>query len=341
MQKDKREITIALLLISLTLICVVIGFVNSKRTASMVKGQVNGSLSDSLKHDQVMVLAFEGPIYDTFQTKSPFKSALNAASLKEELLKAKEDDSVKAVLIRFNSPGGTVAASQEIYQLVRDLRKDKKAVVISMSDVCASGCYYISSAADAIVANPGTLTGSIGVIMQGLNYKGLFEKFGVRDQTFKAGKFKDLGSGARDLTPEERQVMQNLLDDTYDQFLSDIVDGRKMDRAKLEKLAQGLIYTGRKAQEAGLVDYLGSYEDAKKITLDILKDKYGYKRISSLKFNENWEKKKISGLEEILDLGFGSKANSTSQLENKLNQILSDKQEPFAQSKFQMFYLLQ
>lgn len=310
LSNNSKESTIVILLISFCLISALIGFFGIKRNCPLVQDEGKSAITDSLKNDEIAVIAFEGPIFDTFQAKTPFKSGINLAELKDELKKAKDKDNIKAVILRLNSPGGTVAASQEIYQLILNLRKSKKPVIVSMSDVCASGCYYIASAANSIVANPGTLTGSIGVISQGLNYKGLMQKFGVYDQTFKAGKFKDLGSGMRDLSLEERQVMQSLLDDSYDQFLSDIVSSRKIDRAKLEKLAQGLIYTGRTAKKAGLVDHLGTYEDSKKICLEILKNQYHYKRISSIRFNENLSKNKLSRIEEFFDFGLSNKMSS-------------------------------
>ena len=181
--------------------------------------------------------------------------------------------------------------------------------MVSMSDVCASGCYYIASAADRIVANKGSLTGSIGVISQGLNYKGLFEKLGLRDQTFKAGKFKDMGNGARDINPEESKIYQALIDNSYKQFLEDIHFARGIEMEKLEKIAQGLIYTGEQALEVNLVDELGTYDDAKLATLALLK-KAGHENLDSYDFDELWNKSKIKTFEDIFDINpFSSLTN--------------------------------
>ncbi len=309
--KINKENLIALILIVFCSLALFIGYTKPEEQATT-------GLVDNLPRDRVMVTGLEGVIYDSFHSKSAFTTLYNVANLKKDLNKAIEDPHVKAVLLRVNSPGGTVSASQDVYQLIKKLQALKKPVVISMSDVCASGCYYIASAADAIVANKGTITGSIGVISQGLNYKGLMDKLGVTDQTFKAGKFKDMGSPLRELGEEEKQILHNLLMDSYDQFLNDISSSRKMDRENLDKLAEGLIYTGRQALNVKLIDALGSYEDAKELTLTILKDKYDYKRTSSLKFDETFKQKTLSGFENLFDLGL-------SQLSSKLGLNLSPK----------------
>lgn len=170
----------------------------------------------------------------------------------------------KVLLLRINSPGGTAAASQAVYDEIMRLKKDKGVkVVASMGDVCASGGYLIAAAADRIVANPATMTGSIGVIIQLMNYEGLFGKIGVRGLTIKAGKLKDMGSAERAITREERQIFQAMVDDIYDLFLTSVAQGRKWNVAKLRPLAEGRIYTGRQAHAAGLVDALGNIEVAK------------------------------------------------------------------------------
>lgn len=173
-----------------------------------------------------------------------------------------------------------------------------------MADICASGCYYISSAANKIVANRGTITGSIGVISQGLNFKGLFDRWGIADQTMKSGKYKDMGSGQRVMTAEERAIYQALLDSSYKQFLDDVEKSRGIPRDKLEKIAQGLIYTGVQALEVGLVDQLGTYRDSEMIVKELLKTEYGYKAADNLKFDETWSHSSVSKLQELLDFGF-------------------------------------
>ncbi len=304
----KRESIIAATLVVFCLLSLVIGLFLLKKNTDLTKDDKR-RLVTSLSSDRIVVIGLEGVIFDSFRSRSAFKNILNVAYVKKELDKALEDPHTKAVLLRMNSPGGTVAASQEIYQAVQKLKTANKPVLVSMSDVCASGCYYIASAANYIVANPGTITGSIGVISSGLNFKGLLDKLGIVDQTFKAGKFKDLGSPSRVLSEDEKKILNDLLLDSYDQFLDDIEKGRDIEREKLEELAQGLVYTGRQALAVGLVDELGTYEDSKLAMKKLLKEKYSYSRADGIKFEETWKATKLSSFDDIFDLGM-SKAFS-------------------------------
>jgi len=183
----------------------------------------------------------------------------------EEITKTLVDygkrDDIKAVILRINSPGGAVGPSQEIYSEVLRLKKKKK-VVASMGTVAASGGYYIASAADSIVANPGTITGSIGVIVEFMNFEGLLSKLGLRGDVIKSGKFKDTGSPFKDMTPAERKYMQVLIDDVHDQFIEAVATGRGMDKEEVRKLSDGRIFTGKQALKEGLIDSLGSLTDA-------------------------------------------------------------------------------
>lgn len=189
---------------------------------------------------------------------------LDSRKVIEELKRYSKDSSVKAVVLRVDSPGGGVAPAQEIYEEVIKL-KAKKKVVVSMGSVAASGGYYISSPADKIVANAGTLTGSIGVIMELPNFEGLMEKIGVKTQIIKSGKHKDIASAFRSMTEEERKILQTLLDDVHDQFIRAVSDSRGMEYETIKELADGRIFTGRKAKELGLVDELGNLEYAIKL----------------------------------------------------------------------------
>jgi protease-4 len=179
----------------------------------------------------------------------------------EQLRKFSKDDSVKAIVLRINSPGGGVGPSQEIYEEVRKL-KGKKVVVASMGALAASGGYYIACAAQKIYANPGTITGSIGVIMQFVNVKDLIEKIGLKGMVVKSGVFKDIGSPVRDMKPEERELLQGVIDNVHSQFIGAVAEGRKMDREKVAKIADGRIFSGEQAKALGLVDALGNLEDA-------------------------------------------------------------------------------
>lgn len=176
----------------------------------------------------------------------------------------RDDPSVKALVLRINTPGGSVAPVQEIH---RELTKLKKPIVASMGGTAASGGYYIASAADTIVANPGTLTGSIGVIMQFTKMKGLYEKIGLEQQIIKSGQFKDAGSIFRDLTEAEKDILQGTVDDVYNQFVDAIFESREkhLTRDEIVKLADGRIFSGKQAQTHKLVDKLGNLQDAIKI----------------------------------------------------------------------------
>jgi protease-4 len=187
----------------------------------------------------------------------------------DQLDRMRRDPTVKAVVIRLDSPGGGVAASQEIYDAVRRVHDEGKPVVASMAGVAASGAYYVACAADSIVANPGTLTGSIGVIMSFPNTEELFRKVGVKFETIKTGKFKDVGSMWRPMTEDERNLLQEVLGNVYDQFIEAIVEGRGMAKEDILPYADGRIFSGDQALDYGFVDRLGSLEDAIEMASDM------------------------------------------------------------------------
>ncbi|MBY0276545.1 signal peptide peptidase SppA [Candidatus Binatia bacterium] len=182
----------------------------------------------------------------------------------ETLDDLQDDQRFAAVVVRINSPGGAVAPSQEMYDAVRRLGQ-KKPVIASLGSVAASGGYYVASAADTIVASPGTLTGSIGVIMSLTNVRGLMEKLGVEATIVTAGKWKDTGSPFRAVTPEERAMLQKMADQVHTQFIDAVAAGRKLDQAKVREIGNGRVYTGEEAKQIGLVDELGGLEDAVRI----------------------------------------------------------------------------
>jgi protease-4 len=173
----------------------------------------------------------------------------------------REDEAIKAIVLRVESPGGVVGPSQEIYQEVRKTVPTKK-VVASMGAVAASGGYYVAAAADGIIANPGTITGSIGVIMGYTNFEKLLEKIGLTPVVIKSGEYKDMGSPTRKMTPQEEEALQYFVDQTHNQFVKAIAEGRDMDLGLVASLADGRIYTGEEAMKNGLVDRLGNLEDA-------------------------------------------------------------------------------
>jgi protease-4 len=182
--------------------------------------------------------------------------------LVRELKAHRDNPLVKAVVLRINSPGGVVAPTQELHAAVMRLRESGKPVVASLGAVAASGGYYVAVAADKIYANPGTLTGSIGVIFQIPNLDGLMKKVGVDYVVVKAGRYKDIGNIARVMTPEERRILQSLLDDVHAQFISAVAAGRKLDRAQVLGFADGRIVSGAQAKELHMVDALGGLEEA-------------------------------------------------------------------------------
>jgi protease-4 len=179
----------------------------------------------------------------------------------KQLDRYRDDASVKAIVLRINSPGGAVGPAQEILREVEKVRAKKK-IVASLGTVAASGGYYIASGANLIMANRGTATGSIGVIIQFTNVEGLAKKVGLDFFNLKAGRYKDVGSPFRPMTPEDKAYLQGLLDNIYQQFLSDVARNRKIPLAKLKTLAEGRIYSGEEAKQVGLVDAFGNLPDA-------------------------------------------------------------------------------
>ncbi len=179
----------------------------------------------------------------------------------EEIKEYVKNPSVKAIVLRIDSPGGAVAPSQEIYEEVRKAVAKKK-VLVSMGSVAASGGYYIASPATRIIANPGTLTGSIGVIMEIPNITGLMDKLGIKTEVVKSGKHKDMASIFRGIGKEEREILQGVLDNVHTQFIKAVAEGRKMLPSDVEKIADGRVFTGEQALKVGLIDELGNLEDA-------------------------------------------------------------------------------
>ncbi len=208
--------------------------------------------------DRVAVLKIKGVI-------------VNPLPVVRKLERLREDKSVKALVLRVDSPGGSVGASQEIYRAIEKFRQSGKPVVVSMGNVAASGGYYISAPANYIYANPGTITGSIGVIIQHVAYKELLEKIGIKATAIKTGKFKDTLNPFRELTEEEKQYLMNTINDAYEQFIRDILKyrGQKISEERLREIADGRVFTGERAKELGLVDELGGLEDAIKKAKDL------------------------------------------------------------------------
>ncbi|SHK50853.1 signal peptide peptidase SppA [Desulforamulus aeronauticus] len=223
--------------------------------------------------EQIAVIHIEGPIMSTEPGGFGATGVAAADRIVADLKEARENPNIKAVILKLNTGGGTVVGSDEIGREVDRVKKAGKKVVASMGEMAASGGYWISCKADKIVANPGTFTGSIGVIMQLTKMKGLYDKLGVEMYNFKTGPHKDMGATNRDVTPEEQEIFQGLVNDTYEDFVKVVADGRKMDVDRVRQLADGRIYTGKQAKELGLVDELGDFTTAVKVTADLAKIK--------------------------------------------------------------------
>jgi protease-4 len=226
---------------------------NASRESSVLPGPV-------LSRSKVALIDISGVITSS---QGVSRGVTSARSVVLQLENYGEDESVKAVVLRIDSPGGTVVAAQEVYSAIKRLQEERgKVVVASMADIAASGGYYIACAADHIVASPGTLTGSIGVIMEFPNLEGLFGKIGVRTTTIKSGKFKDTGSASRQMTAEERALLQELLDDVHEQFIESVRVSRGLPADEVVALADGRIFTGKQAHRLGLVDETGDLRKA-------------------------------------------------------------------------------
>lgn len=205
-------------------------------------------------------------IYGSIQTESSrnfFGFTYGGAdAIVKKIKRLRKNEMVKAIVVRVNSPGGTVAASQEILSEIKEAARDGKKVVVSMADMAASGGYYVSCGADRIFADQGTITGSIGVFVGNLNITGLAEKIGVDMNIIKSGKHKDILSPWREMTGEERELLRETVSEVYEQFLDEVSEGRGIPKKELRPIADGRIFTGERAKELGLVDELGGLQDA-------------------------------------------------------------------------------
>ena len=252
-------------------------------------------LSCAFTGDKIAVIPLSGSIMAE-STSLFYGPVITPDLVKEQLNRAQQDMAVKAIVLRIESPGGLVAPCQEILGEIEEVKRSKP-IIVSMGSMAASGGYYISAKADKIVALPGTLTGSIGVISQIPNVKGLYEKLGIEIQTFKGGKYKDMYSGLRELTPEEKEIMQEMTDEYYEQFVEVVAEGRGLSKQEVRELATGQLYIGTEAKELGLIDELGGLDTA----IDLAADLAGVEAPSV----EYYMPKRTSLLESLLGLDLG------------------------------------
>lgn len=227
--------------------------------------------------DKVLLMDISGMIFDKEEQDLIGLKTMPrlTARIKEELDKASEDEKVKAVVLRINSPGGTVTTCDIINHEIRNFKKKTgKVVVAELMDVAASGGYYIAVASDRIAAHPTSITGSIGVVAYMVNASGLMEKIGIANETIKSGDKKDIGSPLRPMTPEERDILQGIINNLYNRFLDAVAEGRKaIPRDELKKIADGRIYTAEQALGLKLIDRIGYLDDA----IEIAKNEVGIK----------------------------------------------------------------
>jgi len=240
-RKNDFLIGVIIVVITLLLILVIVNIKSQENTSDFINISSGGK--------KIGVINLYGTIY-------------SSASIVKDIEFYQEHTSIKAVIIRVDSPGGVIGASQEIYNAIRRMRESGKPTIVSMGNVAASGAYYASCGADTIIANPGTTTGSIGVIAEIVNMKELLNKIGITFQVVKSGRFKDTGSPYRELNEADRRYLQSWVDDAFDQFVDVVVKERKLSRNEVLKIADGRVFTGRQAWDKGLVDILGDFQTA-------------------------------------------------------------------------------
>jgi protease-4 len=251
-------------------VMIVIGVVVVLSLAGLAFIGVGGKgRTKTVQHDKIAIIYVEGVIIGGRGQSNLLMEQGGTDQVIKQIHEARDDESVKAVVLRINSPGGSAAASQELGEEIKKLRTDNdengrkgKIVVTSMGDVAASGGYWLAACTDKIYANPTTMTGSIGVYMPYANWEELYKKIGISQEKIKSGPHKDIMSPERQMTSEERGIIQVMVDDIYNQFVEVVAQGRKMDTAQVRKLADGRIYTGNQAKQLGLVDELGNMYDA-------------------------------------------------------------------------------
>ncbi|HAO5914941.1 TPA: signal peptide peptidase SppA [Listeria monocytogenes] len=236
-------------------------------------GELTETVIEEGGNDTIAVLSVDGTIQDTGDSGSLFSEAgYNHSFFMQQLEQVRNDDNIQGVLLYVNSPGGGVMESAQIRDKILQIQKERNIpFYVSMGSMAASGGYYISAPADKIFASKETLTGSLGVIMQGYDYSELMKKLGVSDNTIKSGEYKDIMSGTRPMTEDEKKIMQSMIDDSYNEFVKVVAQGRGMTVEQVRKIADGRIYDGRQAKENGLIDEFGYQEDA----LEALKKEQG------------------------------------------------------------------
>ncbi len=278
----------AKIIIILCIVCLITGFITVDTDKSYYSSNKKGIHYIFESTNKVAVIELDGAIASSAES-SFFSNEADASSMLKSLRAAKEDSDISGIILKINSPGGTVAMSQSIYNQIIDTRKNKPVISV-LDDVAASGGYYIASASDRIIAQDGTLTGSIGVILSFMDYHNLLtNKLDISPVVIKSGKYKDIGSGSRQMTYEEKELMQNIFNDSYNQFLDAIRNGRVnrednysayktiLTEDILKSNADGRVFTGRQAKQLGFVDETGDMDTAKEMISSMIQEKYNNK----------------------------------------------------------------
>lgn len=279
MNNKNKLFTVVLILCVISLLLGILSPVNKKIQSKKNSVSIKEIVA---QNNKIAVIELNGVISSESE-KNVFVEENSSLVALSALNSAEDDKNVKGVILRINSPGGTVGMSQRLYSAVINLRK-KKPVIAVMDDIATSGGYYVASAADRIVALPGTMTGSIGVIMSTIDaHELLSDKLGIRDNVIKSGEFKDIGSSTRPMTDAEHELLQDMVNDSFDQFREAIIKGRierkdkyapekrELTIANLDKYADGRVFTGRQAVECGFIDSIGGSREARAMMIDILK----------------------------------------------------------------------
>lgn len=258
MDRNRRIVLIILILVVLSCLLAIVDIGLNMRSSE----QTSFKITAPEFGPGIGVLKIYGPIDISDSSGNVLGIESGADAVVRKLDKMDKDEKIKAIVVRINSPGGTIAATQEIFKKIMEIRKKNKIIVASMGDVAASGGYYIASACNYIFANQGTITASIGVIASSPNLKGLFEKLGIKMNVIKSGKYKDILSLHRDISSDELNLIQQLIDSSYNQFLKDVSRGRNVAISDIKDYADGRVMNGESALQCKLIDEIGSYEDA-------------------------------------------------------------------------------
>jgi len=262
-------------------------------TSDTDKKQVAETIIEGSGEDKVAIISVKGILSNESAEGLFIEKPSIVEVVKQQLEQATTDTHVKAVLLEVDSPGGGITASDIIYNNIMKFKTDtKKKVVVYMQDIAASGGYYVSSAADAIIAHPTTITGSIGVIMPLINVAELINRYGIKDSSIASGDMKEIGSPLKPMTPEENAILKNIIDEMYMQFINVVSTGRRLDIETVKKIADGRIYTGKQALENGLVDQLGYLEDA----ISSVKKMAGIEDATIIRYEKHY------GLSDLFDL---------------------------------------